>query len=184
MGSHDLPNALGNVCSRGRTGAASSRRSLTARYCRFAAISVACQPLCRSLVMQCFKLSLISALILSLAACGQSNQGPKGDPGPPGPQGAAGERGVAGSPGPAGPAGGPGPTGPAGPPGQSGVRVVQNSCTKTSCSAQCNQDEIIISAWCGARRNEATFPTERSASCRVRAANNPVVAVCAKMAPP
>lgn len=137
----------------------------------------------RGVIMHLLKLSIISALILSLVACGQKDQGPTGDPGPkgdvgpagpPGPQGAAGER---------GPEGPPGPAGPAGPPGPEGVmHVVQSSCTRAACTAECNQDEILISAWCGARRAVANFPTERSASCAPVAANNPVVAVCAKAA--
>jgi hypothetical protein len=37
-------------------------------------------------------------------------------------------------------------------------------------------------AYCGATRIAAIFPSERSASCRVRnAANNPLIAACAKM---
>jgi hypothetical protein len=36
-------------------------------------------------------------------------------------------------------------------------------------------------AYCGAMRNPATYPTERSATCRARGpANNPLVAACAK----
>ena len=36
-------------------------------------------------------------------------------------------------------------------------------------------------AYCGAARIAAIFPTERSASCRIRnAASNPLIAACAK----
>jgi Collagen triple helix repeat (20 copies) len=79
-----------------------------------------------------------SALLLS--ACGQSQQGPKGEQGPPGPQGSKGdqglpgvagvtgpkgEQGVAGPVGPKGEQGPPGPQGPKGdqgPPGQAGLQ--------------------------------------------------------------
>ena len=119
--------------------------------------------------MRLRKLSIISALMLSLAACGQGNQGPKGDPGP------------------AGPAGAPGPQGPPGPAATTGpgaLRIVANSCAPGGCTAQCGDDEIVVYGWCGAHRNEATLPTERSASCRQVVANNPVIALCAKAAPP
>ena len=115
------------------------------------------------------KFSFVAALVLSLAACGQGNQGPKGDAGPAGPPGQAG---------PAGPQGQPGP------PGPGGLRVVQAQCGQAGCTAQCADDEVLINAWCGPRRNAAAFPTERSASCRPIPANNPVIAVCAKPAAP
>jgi hypothetical protein len=42
-------------------------------------------------------------------------------------------------------------------------------------------DEVMLMAYCGIARNAAIFPTERSASCRTRnAANNPLIAACAK----
>jgi hypothetical protein len=119
--------------------------------------------------MQLRWLSIISALVLSLAACGQDNQGPKGDPGPAGP------------PGPSGPQGAPGPAAATGP---GALRIVATSCAPGGCTAQCSNDEIVVYGWCGARRSEATFPSERSASCRPVAANNPVIALCAKAAPP
>jgi hypothetical protein len=103
--------------------------------------------------------------------------GPKGDEGPVGPPGLKGEAGAAGPPGPQGDAG------PAGPPGPPGVRVVQSPCPKSGCSAHCSEDEIVIAAWCGRRRNEAAFPTAQSASCRPMAANNFLLVVCAKARP-
>jgi hypothetical protein len=54
---------------------------------------------------------------LFLAACGQNQQGPKGEQGPAGPQGGKGDQGV---PGPAGAAGSRGEQGPAGPQGAKG----------------------------------------------------------------
>ena len=62
--------------------------------------------------------------------------------------------------------------------------AVRSSCAPSACTAQCNDDEIVIFGWCGARRNEATLPTERSASCRPVATNNPIIALCAKAPSP
>jgi hypothetical protein len=112
-------------------------------------------------------------LSVGLAGCGNTPPGPKGDPGAPGPSGANGE------PGPAGPAG---PVGPAGAAGASSpMRILRSNCDATACIAQCNDEEVILIAYCGAAHNPAIFPSERSASCRARnAANNPVIAACAK----
>jgi hypothetical protein len=134
-------------------------------------------------------LALVLIVAVGLSAC---DQGPKGDPGPAGPPGAKGDVGPAGPKGDAGPPGPRGDVGPEGPQGPQGpaastassVRVIRSTCEATACSAQCDQGEIVITAWCGAGRNAATFPNERSASCRARSpANNPVVAVCAKHEP-
>ncbi len=105
-------------------------------------------------------------LAAALAGCGNNaTQGEKGDPGPAGP---------------AGPKGDSGPRGPAGAAG-AGIRIVRSNCDATGCAAQCGDDEVLITAYCGATRNPATFPTERSASCRLRnPANSPLVAACAK----
>jgi hypothetical protein len=56
-------------------------------------------------------------LAVFLSACGQGQQGPKGEQGPPGPQGAKGEQ---GQPGPQGPQGQQGPPGPQGAKGDQG----------------------------------------------------------------
>src|SRR3984893_5928396 len=125
--------------------------------------------------------SVISLLVLPLAACGKPTEGPRGDAGPPGPVGAQGEQG------PAGPQGPPGPPGPAGPSTVSGGgHVVRTTCSAASCVAECEADEILISAWCGAARNPTNFPTERSATCRGGrgAGNNPLIAFCAKSSGP
>jgi hypothetical protein len=115
------------------------------------------------------------AVGVGLASCGQAFQGPKGDSGPPGPNGEAGPQ---GPPGPAGPAGA------AGSAGASAVRAIRTNCDTTSCAAQCNDDEVLLIAYCGPTRNAAVFANERSASCRLRnAANNPLVVVCAKASP-
>jgi hypothetical protein len=110
-------------------------------------------------------------LAISLAGCEKFGQGEKGDPGPPGPPGAKGDA---------------GPRGPAGPASaSSALRIVRANCDATSCAAQCGDDEVLLIAYCGSARNAATFPTEKSASCRVRnPANNPLIAACAKAATP
>jgi hypothetical protein len=120
--------------------------------------------------MHLHTLSIISILVLGLTACGQS-QGPKGDPGPAGPAG------------PAGPQGPPGPSGAAAAVGPGSVRIVGNSCAPGGCTAKCSDDEMVVYGWCGPHRSEASLPTERSASCRPVLANNPVIALCAKVAP-
>jgi len=110
---------------------------------------------------------IVMTLALGLAACGNATQGEKGDPGPPGPPGAKGDAGL---------------RGPAGPPGASGaMHIVRASCDATNCTAQCADDEVLLIAYCGATRIAATFPTERSATCRARTpANSPIIAACAK----
>jgi hypothetical protein len=124
------------------------------------------------------RISIAVILVAGLAGCGQAPQGPKGDPGPPGPPGPSGEAGPAG---PAGPPGAQGSQGPAGPAGVAGMRVVRSVCDATGCAAQCNDDETLVTAYCGLARAPAVFPGERSATCRSRAAaNNPLVAVCVK----
>jgi hypothetical protein len=118
------------------------------------------------------KLSVSILLAGLLAACGQPEAGPKGDAGP------AGERGETGPPGPAGPPGPPGTSSPA------PVRVVRANCDANGCTVQCNEDEELFIAYCGAARNSATYPTQRSATCRARTtANSPIVATCIKSAP-
>ena len=63
-----------------------------------------------------------------LTACGQSQQGPRGEQGPPGPQGAKGDQGPPGPPGAVGPKAEQGPPGPQGakgeqgPPGPQGIK--------------------------------------------------------------
>ncbi len=114
---------------------------------------------------------IVIAFTATLAACGKGPDGAKGDPGPAGSPGARGEA---------------GPAGPPGPPGaSSAVRIVRSNCDAASCAAQCSDDEVLLIAYCGPARNAATFPTERSASCRPRnAANNPLIAACLKATAP
>jgi Collagen triple helix repeat (20 copies) len=126
------------------------------------------------------------ALSVFIAGCG----GPKGEPGAAGP---AGEKGDAGPLGPAGPPGPPGPSGPPGPAGPPGpttpqtsegpVRVIRSSCEGAPCRAECNQDEVVVSAYCGARRTPATVVNERAVSCPRGAATSPLVMICAKTSP-
>jgi hypothetical protein len=99
----------------------------------------------------------------ALVSCGQGPQGPKGDPGPPGPPGPKGDPGLSGS----------------------GIRIVRANCDAAHCSVQCGEDELLLTAYCGARRNAAIIPTERSATCRSPVpANSPLVAACVRAPPP
>jgi hypothetical protein len=139
-------------------------------------------------IMKVCSWALIGILALALGACGKPAQGPKGDAGPPGPAGTQGEQGPAGPEGRPGSPGAPGPPGPAGPsaPVSSSGHVVQTTCSVTNCTVECDADEILIAAWCGAARNPMNFLTERSATCRGGrgAGNNPVIAFCVKSSGP
>jgi hypothetical protein len=125
--------------------------------------------------MRLSHLAMALVLFASLAACGK---GPQGEQGPPGPQGAKGEPGPAGPPGPPGPPGPQGEKGPAGPPSPS-IRVIRSDCV-AGCSVQCQDNEILVAAYCGATRNQAQFLGERGASCGPvqSASNTPLVAIC------
>jgi len=130
----------------------------------------------------------MTAIALSgwLVGCGEGFL-PKGDAGPAGPPGAKGDTGPAGPAGvtgPAGPAGAQGPQGPQGPaePAGSGssIRVLRVNCDHSGCSVTCGDAEIVLVAFCGAEREAALHPTERSASCRRhRPESSPLVVACA-----
>jgi hypothetical protein len=126
--------------------------------------------------MRVCALALAWIVILGLAACSQPTPGPKGDAGPEGPAGPQGEAGPPGPPGPPGAAAA----------GSGGVRVLRTTCTQASCVAECEADEIMIAAWCGAARNPTNFTSERSATCRGGRGpgNNPLIATCAKASSP
>jgi hypothetical protein len=119
--------------------------------------------------------ALLVAASVSLAGCGK---GPQGDTGPAGPQGPKGDAGPAGPLGPPGPAGPQGPQGAQGAPSPS-VRVVKSDCV-SGCTVQCQDSEILVTAYCGPTRNQAQFLGERGASCGPVASpsNAPLVAVC------
>jgi hypothetical protein len=94
----------------------------------------------------------------------QALKGPRGDQGPPG------AKGQTGDPGPAGAA--------------SGIRILRSNCDETACRVQCGESEMLLTAYCGPKRNAAIIATERAATCRAAGpANNHLVAVCAQIAP-
>jgi hypothetical protein len=64
---------------------------------------------------------VVLTLAMFLSACGQGQEGPKGEQGPPGPQGAKGDQGPPGSAGVTGPKGEQGQAGPVGPKGEQGM---------------------------------------------------------------
>ena len=108
-----------------------------------------------------------------------------GPPGPPGQAGAAGAPGATGDQGSTGPPGPPGPAGPVGPPGPaSSIRILRKSCIAEKCVAECASNEVLVTAYCGPSRAQASFLTERSASCGVlpNVTNSPLVVVCAAAA--
>lgn len=89
----------------------------------------------------------------------KGDAGPKGDPGPKGDRGDAGPKGDKGDRGEAGPAG---PAGSAGAAGTAGLRVV----AATSASANCNSDEIVVSAICTGSPNFTPLKlTDNGAQC-------------------
>ena len=119
--------------------------------------------------------ALLAGVSVTVAGCGK---GPQGDAGPAGPQGPKGDAGPVGPAGPPGPQGTAGPVGPAGPPSPS-VRVVKSDCL-SACTVQCQDSEVLVTAYCGPTRNAAQFLGERGASCGPEASpgNAPLVAVC------
>jgi Collagen triple helix repeat (20 copies) len=141
----------------------------------------------RSKDMPTKRIAFVIAFSLCLASCGQGSQGPKGEAGVAGPAGEKGDAGPPGPPGPAGPKGDPGPAGPPGPAAAASggpLRVIRSSCETAACTAACNQDEVLVTAYCGPGRSAVTLVNERSVSCPPRrAATSPLVAVCAKIQP-
>jgi hypothetical protein len=121
----------------------------------------------------------IVGILITIALAGMlmTWDGPKGLMTWDGPKGPTGDQ---------GPAGAKGPTGDPGPPGQeSDLRIIRSNCDQTSCTAQCGENETLVTAYCGPKRNAAIIPTDRTATCRTRVpANSPLVAVCAALPSP
>jgi hypothetical protein len=136
------------------------------------------------------RIAIAIAVSICVAGCGQGTPGPKGDPGPVGPTGETGQPGPAGPAGPPGPPGPQGAEGPPGPPGtaaspptESAVRVTRSNCEAAACRAECNQNEVLVIAYCGPRRSPVTLVNERTVTCSRGAATSPLVMVCAKASP-
>jgi hypothetical protein len=112
-----------------------------------------------------FGILIIIAVAGALIIWSQSSKAPVGDQGPPGPKG---------------------PPGDAGPPSTtSGIRIVRSNCDETTCRAQCGENEMLLTAYCGPNQNLAIIPTERAATCRnPMPANSPLIVMCAQMTSP
>jgi hypothetical protein len=122
---------------------------------------------------------IAAAIVFSI--CVSGCEGPKGEPGA---VGSVGEKGDPGPPGPAGPPGPQGAEGPPGPPGiaENAIRVVRLDCTAAACRGECNQNEVFVIGYCGARRTPVTLINERTATCPRLAATSPLIMVCVKAA--
>jgi hypothetical protein len=136
---------------------------------------------CGGACMHVKSIAVAIALSICVASCGP---GPKGEPGAVGPAGEKGEPGPAGPPGPQGAEGPPGPPGTAAASGgsESAVRVTRSNCQAAACRGECNDDEVLVTAYCGARRGAVTLVNERTVTCPRGAATSPLVVVCAKAA--
>ena len=88
---------------------------------------------------------LIVGIIITIALAG-SLMTWDGAKGPTGNQGPAGPKGPTGNPGPLGEESGQ----------VSSLRIVQSNCDQTSCTAQCGENEILLTAYCGPKRNAAS----------------------------
>jgi len=66
---------------------------------------------------------------------------------------------------------------------ESALRVTRSNCQAATCRGECNEDEVLIVAYCGPRRSAVTLVNERTATCPRGAATSPLVVVCAKAAP-
>jgi hypothetical protein len=87
-------------------------------------------------------------------------------------------RGTKGDPGPKGEAGPPGPRGPA---GEAGIRILRQDCPGGNCDIRCEDNEFMLTAYCGIGRTPAVFTSDSSAICRSRTtAKVQVVAACVK----
>ena len=91
-------------------------------------------------------------------------EGAKGDTGPPGPAGLAGPAGVAGPQGPQGPAGTPGLS--------SQIRILERTmeegCDSDESRIACNDDEFLLTAYCGTERKPPVYDRDGSVARRKR----------------
>jgi hypothetical protein len=61
------------------------------------------------------------------------------------------------------------------------MRVMRVNCDTSTCTATCNSDEVLVTAYCGPGRAAPVVVNEKSASCPSRrAAASPFVAMCVK----
>jgi hypothetical protein len=61
------------------------------------------------------------------------------------------------------------------------LRIIRTACSEGACTARCERNEVLVTAYCGAARRAAEYLTETAASCGVVPApgDSPLVAICA-----
>src|SRR5262245_47432 len=107
---------------------------------------------------------LVTLVAFLLAACGQSEQPPKGV-----------GTGLAGPSGPPGPPGPPGPGGPA-------IRVIKAPCDQTACGASCKENEEILNAYALNPGGAIDFKDERNVTFRPKQRPTILVLACIAVA--
>src|SRR5262249_47185941 len=76
----------------------------------------------------------------------------------------------------------PGPPGAAaGTGGESAVRVMRSNCQTATCRGECNEDEVLVAAYCGPRRSAVVPVNERKVTFPRGATTSPLVMVCANI---
>ena len=63
------------------------------------------------------------------------------------------------------------------------LSALRSNCEAAACRAECNQNEVLVIAYCGPRRSPVTLINERTVTCARGAPNSPLVMVCAKVSP-
>ena len=165
-----------NKCKRHQTATAPELDAdqLTGKLPAYFLLRITDDKLCsrgRRHLYQISRMLIAVALAIALVGCGKATQGEKGDAGPAGPPGAKGDA---------------GPLDPTRVPREHRARCGSCAPIATRPTARRNAATMVLlcTAYCGPTRIVATFPTERSATCRARTpANSPLIAACAKASP-
>jgi hypothetical protein len=108
------------------------------------------------------RFAVAALLCLAIAGCGRQEQAAQ-----------KGEKGEAGSPGP------PGPPGPQGPPGAGTLRFAEFGCQQAICTASCNNNERLVSAYALNPGGVFVFEDDRRVTFRAtRRPSGKIVLVC------